>query len=350
MNGPLETVGTLDLKINPTRFVRHHPVESDLPEGIRRQPLARTPLRESSLSRKEGSRDNWLPQIGRLFSYCQPPRWRAHLHRYLSGIETVFGDEVGRAGGLLNVPWSRAESHFNVKVVETYWEWTSEDPLKVVRDLEPLFRSFTSRRRFRRIYDSAISNEDEDDLVILSAETATGEKIKFYAKTNRRIRIEVEHQLSGENAFKFPRVRTPTGTTRQGGHTFSSKSGVLNYLERLRERAAEIVNAALLHFGEEARIPTEHISAYYLIASITSAVPDFQTALLLISALVNQGNISASAFQDETDVALEALRLRGIIRRARRGDTYVVAPRFRHALRQLREQANWSLLIPRSAA
>lgn len=342
---PVETTATLDIQLNPTRFVRHQPVPDSLPQSLQvQQELSEAPYGERSYDNDE---DNWLPQNGRLLSYVRPPRWRSHLVRLLNTVEEAFEGELREKCRVVFIPFRRTRQHYNVKKVETYWEFLSEDPLKLVHDLLRPLRSLTARRRQFRAYNVEIEGEDERDSLVIRIEYSPGEILKFYAKTNQRIRIEVSHQFVGDNSFRFPRQIDEDGTVtrRRGGHIFESSAGVLLFLDRVRERAALVINEALQHLDERMRIPTSHISAYYFLAATTNAVRDFPTVISLISQLVNRGSISAGRLAEESRNAVNALVTHGILEQPGRRRPYVVTAPYRHALQTLREQANWPLLI-----
>ncbi len=339
---PIQTTAKLDLTINPTRFVRHQPTQRPLPQGLQEQELGLPPYGEASYDRN----DNWLPQSGRLFSYAKPERWREHVFRYLTMIETAFASEIGRVASLLLMPTPvRSSDRYSVGFVETYWEWLSDDPLKVVHDLQRPLRAFSRRRGIARTYDCDLAREDQHDFITISVETAPGETLKIYSKTNQRIRVEVTHRLNGSTPFQFPREVGDDGEVhRSRAHVFTSKSGVLNFFDRLRERAAEIVNAVMAHFEGQAYLPESQISGFYLLAKITHAVKDFPTARSLASTLVNIGRISAGGIDERSAQGIRALTLHGVIERTRR-NTYVVTGPYRRALETLHMHANAPLLI-----
>ncbi len=341
--GGLEGEGTLDLSINPTRFVRHRPIPEELPhELLERTPLPLAPYSEAAYD----SEDNWLPQSGRLQSYAKPSRWRGHLGRYLKAIENAFSNELAQSCESNIARTTHAGPRYNLGTVETYWEWLSDDPLKVVYDLQPLFNSYTRRKRTARIYENVDSEiVREHDLVILNAEISPGETLKIYAKTNQRIRMELMHRLTGRNNFRFPRERENGNSTRPSTrHIFDSRSGLLTFLDKMREHSAEIINEFLAYCGERAALPLAHASGYYLLSRITDTARDFPTAISIISRLVNNGSIAAGQSDEKTKAVLQALTVSGVLERRKRGLIYEVTEWYRHALRALQLHGSHSLL------
>ncbi len=342
--GEFEALGTLDISINPTRFIRHRPTSQDLPdELLERIPLPPAPFSEAAYD----FADNWLPQSGRLQSYAKPSRWREQLARYLNTIENTFRNEVARSCRLNFARPMHDAPCYNVGTVETYWEWLSDDPLKVVFDLESLFKNYTRRKRtVRRYRDVDSESEREHDLLILRGEISPGEMLKIYAKTNQRVRMEVTHTFKGPHPFHFPRVRNNERSTRPSTrHIFDSRAGLLTFFDRLREHSAEIINEFLAYCGERAALPHAHASGYYLLARITDAVRDFPTAISIISRLVNNGCIAAGQTDAKTQAALQTLTADGVLERRTRGRIYEVTEWYRHALRALQLHGSHSLLI-----
>ena len=338
----------LNLKINPTRYVRHRQGPIALPDSLlERSPLSAPIIPEICFD----GNDNWFPLSGRLFAAASPSRWRGHLSRYLSAIETGFTDELTRACSVLpghvSCHAQRGASHYNVTHVETYWEWLSDDPLKVVSDLWSLLRKYSARKRTVRLYKVEIEASDESDLFILQVEISPYETLKIYAKTTLRIRIEVSHLLAGENSFRFPATCDGAGNQqRSTAHTFRSRPGVLNFLDRIRERGAGVVNEFLSHCAEHATIPLSHISAYHLLAAITNAVPDFKTASSIASLLINRGTLAAHSESESYTTALAALAKKGVITRRPKRNLYHITKPYRQALRALHLHANFPLLLP----
>ena len=338
--------GTLDLILNPTRFVRHQSVLNNTPSGFQKRNETRLPpFQEWPL--KPGD-DNWFPLWGRLYSRLGPEQWRNHLHRYLRGVEDAFQVELERVCAAFTIPHERTERSYSVKSVESYWEWLSPDPLKIVEDLIPHARTFSSRFRGERVYNVDADNGESGDVRILRIEHAPGEWLKIYAKTNRRIRFEVIHTLTGANRFQFPRELDAQGTVRRlSGHTFNSQAGVHRLFDRLRTRAATVVNAFLQHVAHQAQIVPSHISAYNALLNVVRAMPnDFPSAVTLTSLLIHSGGITPGG-DDAKIQAIDALRALGVIEPSLNRKRYVPTAAYRHAFQMLRAHANFPILTAR---
>lgn len=341
----------LALDINPTRFLRHHPFDAEGGAGMQERELPLTIHGEASFDRE----DNFLPLSGRLWSQVKPGRWLRQVLRYIQKIEQVFADELVRGLELEGTSLNPLERpHYSVGYVETYWEWLSDDPLRLVHDLAPLVRSFARRPSRQRNYEYE-QHELDQDMAIVSFEYSPGELVKIYAKTNYRIRIEVCHRFNGRTGrFQFPAV---TGEGRSAArsreHTFDSLVGVMTLFERLRERSSTIVNELLAHFEAHGSIPESHFSAYHLIAVITHhlAIPSrarageivpTNAARTILSMLVNNGSLAAGGEQPAVREGIRRLAQFSVLQRNSRG-RYVVTEPFRHALATLRANT-WSLI------
>lgn len=337
---PITLKASLSLSLNPTRFVRHHSGLRPFPECARMGTPVASVGGEYAYREEE---DNWLPLNRRLLLSTNPERWFRQVGRYFSIVEQAFEHELARVCDAQYIPWQRANSSYNVKVVETYWEWLSPDPRKVVEDLLPFVKTFSSRFRGERTYDNEESG-DEGATRILRIQTAPGEWLKIYAKTNLRIRIEVAHKLAGKNdRFQFPRETDTQGVVRRiSAHTFNSHSGVRRLLERLQTRAATMVNQFLTHAGRQARIVPSHLSAYMAVfhfarATVDQRIPSMQ----LLSELIHTGGITSGGPEERRET-IESLLDAGIIESSRRG-MYVPTDAYRAAFRALKAHGDFPI-------
>lgn len=220
-------------------------------------------------------------------------------------------------------------------MAEVYWEFTSDNPTALVATLQPLLNTFTARHResehFRQDCDPGI----EHNALSLRAEISRGRSIRIYAKTTRRIRIEVIYRLSGENF------------TLEGGHTANSWTRLPAMLSRLSEDAAELVNRLFAHFRERSAIIPSHISAYHLLLELARYSRDIPTALTITSLLVHNGCIAAGGMDERMQRAVHRLSNAGVLRYSPHAENYLVAPSRAHALQQLRSNGSFPLLHAR---
>lgn len=331
---PLKLTGKLVLSINPTRFLLHRPKDENLPKGILKRNARPHSIDEASYDKE----DNWLPISGTYRVTPTPEEWQEGLSRYLKKIVQSVGNELKRACSQVGNDCKIDALKFNVKKVETYWEFASEDSTGLVRDLEMHIRTFSRNYRGMRTYDTVNSGID-GDMPILEIQTAIGEWLKIYAKTKRRIRIEVTHLLTGDERFQFPREYASIGEAhRSNQHTFSSKAGVLSFLDRLRERAAKVVDKFLRHVAEQSRVISSPVSSDQALLDIAWALQNYRNAARPItSLLINNQCISMAQWPDAWQRAIDSLREKGIIRMVEDQKVYRIADRYRSAVAQLKK-------------
>ena len=291
---------------------------------------------------------NWFPLASDLYSRLTPNHWQQHLHRYFRGIEEACEEELARACVPLCVRLTRIRRKYNVTYVETFWEWVARDPIATVNDLIPFARTFTSRNRTERVYETVADTERIRDLTILRIETAPGELLKIYPKTNRRIRMEVQHILTGENRFQFPRERNASGhPERSSSHTFKSIEGMMGLFERLQKRAASVVNDFLRHVAEQAEVAPSAVSAFDALLGVLNAVSNDHLRALEVASLLIQGGGMTPGGSQLHQQTIAALRHAGIIELNRTRTRYVLTADYRHPFQMLREHGSFPFLTQR---
>ncbi len=333
------------LSLNPTRFARHQPMPSRL--SLFQSPLAFPHFEANLFQREVGGElggefalvecDNWIPNIRTWQRFTSEPFWPHHLRNCLTRLPNALIGELRRVVDV-TAPATRLEGHwtFNLRSVETYWEFLSNDPLGTVLRLHPMLEAFSARTVTASDYRCSVTLEDgPENSRCLKLETRTGETLKIYAKTNRRIRFEISHQLCGDRGFRVPR----------GGHTFSAIEGAFPLLSHLAGIAAERVNAVLRHFRLHATAPDECHTVLKFIADVQAACGDPEKAFQLLQILTSNGSIVVghgipvgTVFRDE---------LRRLVRREilmTSNQRYAVAPAYRQALNNMRESGIGFLL------
>lgn len=322
-----------ELIINPTRAMAQYPrgvfARSIFEEEEISSPVARTeelyhsqnefPLRPS---------DNYLHD-GRLARLASGPRWRQHIQDYIMGIETVVGSIINQMCSGLGTDCYRNEE-YNLKLVETYWEFRHFDPIRLVHQLTPHFRSLG---KAGRLVDYSVTNTDElfptelfemnSPLLRITKNASTD--IKIYAKTNQRVRFEVE-QKSGRST-----------------HTFETIPDMMELLEEFTQEATQDMEQVLSNLNEASGAAIEQRAAYDLLFAIMSAtdIPDHQR--LLASSLVMQGGYTKIP-NHPVNNAVDLLRGDGVVRPSfPRSQTYQLTPEYQQARATLAGQ--WSTVF-----
>lgn len=256
-----------------------------------------------------------------------PRFWPLHLRNYLrSSVAEIDGD-LRRAAEHVQVRIvPPSENPFNLLSTETYWEFSVNDPIGAVRGMRRMFETFAAAAVDAQEYPVTVEQDTPENSLRLSLQTRTGEVMKIYSKTNRRIRIEVTHRLSGDHPFRLP----------SGGHTFSTVEGMIPVLNELAVIAADRVNALLRHFRNHVSVPVGQHSVLKFIADVQAACETPETAFELLQLLVGNGSLVVGHGIPIGDVFREELRRlvrRGVLQTSNR--RYSVAPAYRQALRNL---------------
>jgi hypothetical protein len=331
----------LDVWLNPTRFVLHQP-SVPLPDLTKRGSWPVAQLFANELPKRikgEESYDgggNWLPQYQRLAAFTNPARWQLHLRNLLRSVPEQFETELKQRNLLYNFPLVEIESQESVRLslVETYWEFSSDDPISDALNLRYAFFSLVSGLRRGRFYPN-VDEDVEHNCVSLTADISPGKQLRIYAKTNRRVRVEVIHTL-GRNKYRLP-----------GGRSAANWEGPAAMIESLAEDAAETVRSAFKHLKAQTQFLPSDVNAYDLVLKIGSASHDESTAKQICDSLVAVGAIAAAGNSDRISRTLQRLSKGGVLEyrgNAGQGGNYVIESCYRAALEELRGRRNCPVL------
>lgn len=205
----------LEAKANLTRYVRHQDVNrARRGERAIAQPatLVETLFRRTPEANHDGKgefalddQDNWIPEAAVFHSFCS--RWGDRQREYLSAIVYAMDQELARVqshSGAMGHPLAirQADGSLSLKAVETYWEFGDDDPLSLVSRLEPKLKAYCEgdfeQNTFWEIsprFSTGFTRERRLNCNVLVAKVAPGIKLVIYAKTNKRVRFEVRHDL-----------------------------------------------------------------------------------------------------------------------------------------------------------
>jgi hypothetical protein len=327
----------LDVWLNPNVFVRHQP-SVPWPDLKKRGswPVAvlfgnELPKRIKGEESCDG-RENWLPNYQRLTAFTNPERWQRHLRNLVCSVPKQFETELKRLNVLHDFPFVEIERKENVRlsVVETYWEFSSDDPISDVLNLRDAFLSLVSGLRRTRFY-PVVEETIERNCASLIADICPGKRLRIYAKTNRRARVEVIHTL-GRDKYRLP-----------GGRSAAKWDGLAAMIESLAEDAVETVRWAFNHFKTQAQSVPSELTAYDLALKIGSVSRDESIAKQICDSLVAFGAIAAAGNSDGISRTLQGLSKGGLLKYrpdAGQGGNYVIESRYRTALEELRERRN----------
>lgn len=324
-----------NLQINPTRFVHHQgyiPRIFDLPGDWNFPPprLCTGGIRQSSEHTLDDSDNVIYPQ--RMESNARSTAWPLHLDRYWNAIHRTFNYLFLRSArvALTSISWA---PRFSLKYVETYWEFSSSDPLGLVRRLEPHLMAFASAGApsFARDYQDP-SRGTAGNAPSLRIQLRRGIFLRVYAKTNARIRFEVSHDLAKSR-------RHPIGGYQR--ETLDSFRLVLNFCA---EVAAELTNQVMEFLARYQGADLGRESAYSLVYRISREIDSMEDGEIILGILVNNGGRIVLAPNDRLRDCVDRLIDAGILGRvASYSQTFCVAPGYITAIAQLRGQARWRI-------
>ncbi|MDF1860403.1 MAG: hypothetical protein P1U87_09310 [Verrucomicrobiales bacterium] len=324
-NSNLETQTYLRLaiQINPTRWILHQGnlSETDKPHMMR-QNLPDEFGGEFSLD----GRDNWIPDDEEFFENSDPQSSFGSVQRYLDAVIDSWEEELHRANEFVSpISWQRIDRLLNLKSVESYWEFISDDPTGAVAMLERPMRAFGEKLSVVREFQVQVDEERVVNSRALRIESRTGETIRIYAKTNRRIRFEVIHSLSGQR--RFQEISPHTDPQWQIEQLLNFTAG----------KAAKALNKFFAYLGKMRKLAPSQKSSIRLLLEIIRVSGEHAEDILCL--LIHNGSISSRSTAARPILKqLHALRRKGILESS--GCTYVVTSSYRMALDALQKHAS----------
>ena len=268
--------------------------------------------------------DNVL--MGRIaVSYGHGVAWPLHLERYWNATVRKFHELFDEAASVAGVTIS-SRSALNLRSLETYWEFRVNDPLNWLSEIEPVLQSLGLSSEARNYaypdgFSAKSSNGNSRSIVV---RIRSGLRLRVYAKTNRRVRFEVEHDFV-ENARPL-----------QGRHTDTDVAALFDWTSLAAEDATHVVNSALARLERAQVREGSQMSVPQLVIRISQALNDplrAETMLTLLAA--NQSLVSTSG--SDLTPSIRKLVSRSILEPVRPGArSYVLTPEFRSAGERLR--------------
>lgn len=324
------TITRLHLHLNPTRYVRYQSSVPLPPETVDGPwPPAKLFASRSNGSAGEivlNNNDNWIPDSRRWAAFTTPMRWRRHLAAYFAAVTDVFESELERVTSMSNqASWNRAAESLNLRSAETYWEFLAENPTGLVSSIKRFFDTFTANERHTNSFQC--NSSLDGNALSLQAEINPGRTIRIYAKTNRRLRIEVIHSFSGERCYSM-----------EGGHTAALWSRLPQKLEWLAGDAAELVNRFLAHCrGRSAGVSTSIPAYQFLMEICQQSRRNFEIATTIAHLLINNETVSSEGCGEQMQRTLQRLSEAGVLEYSAQRKNYVVTAPRQAALAMLQE-------------
>jgi len=313
----------LKLRINPTRFCAYQPT----PSRVRHNNKIERRLAESfvlfakqdrishATERTLDYKDNaLLKPVSKLNG--SRDLWQQNLERYISSISAYLSNEINeyRSGGFTLRAF---EPYYSLKSIETYWDIKCDNPVVTIKSLESDFLTLGNNTSTSYYNDAGALTEGS--AIALRAEFKTGQRLKLYAKTNKRIRVEIEHKYSQNPSLAEKRTYTATN--------IDDLLSMVNFASYESSRLANNFISSLSKYSNHADILNGN--ALTFIQMIYRQLNDIELAEEVSSLLTVSGGVPTGSAKGKYKKALEDLMSAGIIiRKGRPDNRYVIAPRF----------------------
>jgi hypothetical protein len=330
----------LRLTLNPTRFLRHqnpnkyNPARRNFPAPIAtffRRELVPDP-EEDALDNE----DNWIPDSAEYHTLSNPTLWPSIIRHYITGILVHIDSAIADAAGA-NVRSVRhpSERPFNVRYVESYFEFSDSNPTRTASNVEGLLRGYGDLGMTAKDYRIVGPRPWNGLSHVVVAKIRAGVLLRVYSKTNKRIRLEVTHDLT---EAAVPKLKSEI-EGEQRRHTAASLFGMYNILERTRVDAARVVNDVLRHMKGRAVLPATAKTAIDFLLDVVSTLGDSADARLIIWLLIDRRSITSNA---RLKPALRKLRRAGIldVQKRNRRREYIETEQYQYPLAMLREHGS----------
>ena len=328
-NRRLPTRATLvfSLNCNPTRFARFKMPQCQNDTAF--EPLG-TLAPESPEEFSLDQNDNWI--LREQDAACNQGRWLDYVGRYLNGILELVKDELQEASQRAPVEFQSQRGQITLSKVESYWEYQSEKPIALVHELSRLLRDFSAEETTSHFTLPARWRQQVGhccNAPFFTVKARAGVTLKLYAKTNQRVRFEVEHDLKQNDRVLG------------GSHSAQNVTAAVRLFRLLRTDAASILNRAFDHLRSRERVAVSPINATLLAVRIGRIVSRGQgekmdsIAALIVELLASRGAISPDKQAKPLVQALRRLSADRILEFNRATGLYEPCHDYRFAVREL---------------
>jgi hypothetical protein len=181
--------------------------------------------------------DNWIPDLTNPGA-AKPNPILMRVVDYFYSIDEGLASEFRRVSALTEEAAVREIPRYDLKGVEVYWEFACPEPLALYGALTPALKSF---RRFvqRRLYPNGSEMATKEEIIhncpSWSFPLTGGGILRLYAKTNRRLRVEVAFDVADVSGIRVTSI---------------SRTGLYQQLELCRVEAAARVNELFEHLAD----------------------------------------------------------------------------------------------------
>lgn len=269
---------------------------------------------------------NWLPRNARGEVAWTTAQSLAAVCDFVEGVQARIAHEITRATGEVRSNYARSmaevvrESANVVEQVETYFEFFHRSPLQLVESIQEAANAY-ARRAEVAFFD--IGTEGQSRRILM--ELFKGVYLRIYAKTNQRIRFEIQHNLSEANR------------PFDASQSFGNRAELGAILSTLRTDAAELVNRFLATLNPTPVHESQQHAPLSLVLEVCRAARNYEDAKMLLDALCVNTRIDSAACPSLRP-ALLRLKESGVIRARRYTTIYTATREWQTALQTLAEQ------------
>lgn len=263
------------------------------------------------------------------------PNWGINVERYWNGVVDLFDTTLHTAADQAGGNVYDIDNRLTLQTMETYWEFSDDDPVATIAALERPFRSLGSKSsvEWYTFPDAARATmrsrgviiADDDNAPVIKIQVAKGTQIKAYAKTSGSIRFEVTHTQ---------------GAADIGTYTANDTDGLFQWMGRTTEGATRRLNALLDPLGHTlSGVSGRQYQPQRLLNDLYEAYKDWPSALRIFSILINAGKIEArksSPLGEEVKLLVRKKIIRRVSARNAEVRIFHVTERYRAALASLR--------------
>lgn len=263
-----------NLSLNPTRALNHQDVSTVFPDrgnaSVPYPEVTQFTTRNAATAHYEYTLDQSDNVIihPRHHLMAKPPHWLEYRNRYLQGVEDFLQARLERSLGLMYSGVSNLTRvpRYSLTYIENYWEFSCEDPVYMMDQIRPQAQALgRATRRFGYRYRDYEQNT-EGNVSGYRIDMAAGVELSIYAKTNKRIRVEIRHRLSD-----VPRGVRGLPTSR----TSETLDGIFDLMSAVTEDAAEFAQTALEQLEQAFPYDGVQYSPYELVRAVMAAVDWF---------------------------------------------------------------------------
>ncbi|MDR7092216.1 hypothetical protein [Cellvibrio fibrivorans] len=323
--------------INPTRFCvyQHTPIRTRASNGIRNlSPSIVLFATQDKIRHGNGEdleftldqSDNCLLTPSSKIN-ASHPLYTDNLNRYLSSIVRYLEDEIlefQQTGFAL----LGKEEHYSVRNIETYWDIPCPTPTITLRQLEPLIRTSTNKLDINEYLSNELAGSTfsiNDLTPCYTCYFRNGESLKLYAKTNKKIRLEVKYNFMKDSTLRSAWGTTPTNINR----LFE----FINYCSDMSTSTANDLISCLAR-NDTTRLRQEKSLVEFINSIYMNAPKEHATSILRM--LASTDGITSSKAPEHLKSSLDKLVEKGVLMKQSGLSTrYIPQPRYLAASRKL---------------